>query len=187
MATTEQSLTLEEFLELPEKEPALEYEYGEVTQKVPPQLNHAILQARLAGLLNNFAVPSCLAMAVTELRTTYGGFSRLPDVAVYRWERIPVDAEGWVVDGALTAPPDIAIEIVSPDQRVSAQLRRCVEYVNAGAVIALLVDPDDHSVVIVRPDRPVQTARGDERIDLDDVLPGFELTAQQLFDTLRLR
>jgi len=36
---------------------------------------------------------------------------------------------------------------------------------------------------VVHADRTVRTARGDEPIDLSAVLPGFELTARQLFDT----
>ncbi|MEA2638692.1 MAG: hypothetical protein QOF51_86 [Chloroflexota bacterium] len=186
MATTEQSLTLEEFLALPEEEPALEYANGEMTQKVSPQGKHGVLQFRFADLVNRFAEPKQLAFAIPELRTIFGGFSRVPDVAVYRWNRIPVDDSGEVAN-TFPEPPDIAVEIVSPDQRVSTLLRRCVEFVDNGVVIALLIDPGDHLVITVRADRPVQTARGDERIDLDDVLPGFELTAQQLFDTLRLR
>ena len=36
MAVSQQQITLEEFLALPEQKPALEYFDGEVTQKVPP-------------------------------------------------------------------------------------------------------------------------------------------------------
>jgi Uma2 family endonuclease len=36
------------------------------------------------------------------------------DFAVYRWRRIPVDADGRIVDDFLE-PPDIAIEIASPE------------------------------------------------------------------------
>ncbi|MEA2640142.1 MAG: hypothetical protein QOF51_1536 [Chloroflexota bacterium] len=186
MATIQERLTLEAFLELPEEEPALEYEYGEVTQKVPPQFHHARLQLTLASLMEQASQGDRRTMAFTELRTTFGGFSRVPDVAVYRWERIPRDPSGEIADGQSTEPPDIAVEIVSPDQSATAQLRCCLEYVAAGVAIALLVDPHDRSVVIVRPNDRVRVVRGEERIDLDDVLPGFQLTVQQLFDSLRL-
>ena len=88
MAVTEQRLTLEEFLELPEEKPALEYENGVVTQKVPPQGKHAALQLAICELINRVARPTKIALALPELRATYGGRSRVPDVAVYRWERI---------------------------------------------------------------------------------------------------
>ncbi len=44
MAVTQRRMTLEEFLALPEEKPALEYEDGVVTQKMPPQGKHASLQ-----------------------------------------------------------------------------------------------------------------------------------------------
>src|SRR5437016_496349 len=96
MAIPAQRVTLEEFLELPEEEPALEFEDGVVTQKVPPMGKHAGLQGWIVELFNRFARSGKLAMAFTELRTTYSGFSRVPDVAVYQWERIPRDAAGKV-------------------------------------------------------------------------------------------
>ncbi len=41
-------------------------------------------------------------------------------------------------------------------------------------------------MLVVRPDRAMLSLSGDDPIDLADVLPGFELTVRQLFDTLRL-
>jgi Uma2 family endonuclease len=43
---------LDEFLELPEEEPALEYEAGVVKQKVSPKAPHGRLQFRLARLFD---------------------------------------------------------------------------------------------------------------------------------------
>ena len=63
MATVQQRLTLEEFLELPEQEPALEYESGEVTQKVSPQGRHSVLQGELVQRVNTFGRPRKLALA----------------------------------------------------------------------------------------------------------------------------
>lgn len=56
MAVLKKSLTLEEFLKLPE-EPAPEFEDGKITQKVAPKAHHSILQAELIERLNHFALP----------------------------------------------------------------------------------------------------------------------------------
>ena len=45
---------------------------------------------------------------------------------------------------------------------------------------------EDASIILIRPDGQPRALRGVDRIDLDEVLPGFELTAQELFDSLRL-
>ena len=84
MAITQRRMTLEEFLQLPEEEPALEYWEGEVIQKVAPQGQHGILQLEFGGLLSRFAKPRKLARVFTELRSTYSGASFVPDIAVYR-------------------------------------------------------------------------------------------------------
>jgi Uma2 family endonuclease len=185
MAITQRKLTLEEFLRLPEVKPALEYIDGVVTQKVSPEFKHGMLQGQLYVLISGFAVPRRLAIAVPELRATFAGSSPVPDVAVYRWDRVPRDADGEPVDDVFI-PPDIAIEIRSPGQSLRSQIERCRWYVDRGVPIALLVNRPDRSVRLFRPGQPERMLRGSERIDLDDVLPGFELTPEALFDSLRL-
>lgn len=185
MAITQAPLTLEEFLRLPEDEPALEYADGEVTQKVSPKGRHSRLQDKIPERINGFAEPKRLAAAFPELRATFAGVSRVPDVAVYLWDRIPRTPDGRVAD-EFFAPPDIAIEIVSPDQHVGALIRRCVWFVENGVRIAVLIDADDESVVVFRHGTQPATLHGSAVIHLDDVLPGFRLTVDELFAMLTL-
>jgi Uma2 family endonuclease len=178
-------VTLEEFLTLPEKKPALEYANGKVTQKVSPQGKHGRLQSKFAELLNGFGEPRRLAIAFTETRATFAGRSRVPDVTMYRWERIPRDPNGEVAN-VFRTPPDIAVEILSPEQSVRRQVDRCRWYVANGVQIALVLHPDERSVRLFRADGTEQRLTGADRIDLDAVLPGFELTVEALFGTLRI-
>jgi Uma2 family endonuclease len=186
MATRdERRMTLEEFLELPEEKPYLEFEPdGTVVQKMFSLGRHSALQAGLLELINGFARPPDLAQAFPELRAIYGGAAYVPDVSVYRRVRIPRDVTGQVAD-VFTEPQDIAIEIVSPGQRVNSLIRRSVWYVDNGVHVALVVDPDDESVLDFRGGQATRVARGANVIDLVDVLPGFELTAEQVFSALR--
>jgi Uma2 family endonuclease len=185
MALPQRQLSLEQFLRLPEEEPALEFEAGRITQKVAPKGRHSRLQTRLSELLNRFAEPPKLAVAFAELRTTFGGRSYVPDLAVYRWERIPRTPDGEVAD-VFEAPPDIAVEIVSPGQSATTLVRRCLWYVANGVQIALLVDPDDASVLLFRPGQVPRALHDSDRIDVGDVLPGFDLTVRDLLGSLRL-
>jgi Uma2 family endonuclease len=184
MAVISTPLTLEEFLRLPEDEPALEFADGVVSQKVSPKGRHGVLQFALAEHLNRRARRRKLAWAIPELRATFGGASYVPDIAVYRWQRIPVDASGRIVDD-FWEPPDIAIEIVSPEQSVNALVRRCLWYVSNGVQVALLVDPYDEPVLAFRPDRPAIAWRGTDQIGVGEVVPDFELTVDRLFSSLR--
>lgn len=185
MAISEKRLTLDEFLKLPERKPALEFEEGVVSQKPVPKGKHSRLQYALAEFFNRFSLASKLAVAFPELRATYGGRSYVPDVALYRWDRIPRDEAGRVADDFFESP-DVAVEIVSPRQGVTALVRKCLWYVANGAQVAALVDPGDESVLLFRLGRPTEPLRGPDRIDLGDVLPGFALAVQELFDSLRL-
>jgi Uma2 family endonuclease len=178
--------TLEDFLALPEEKPALEFEEGVVTQKVSPKGPHGWLQWTLCAFVNEITGPPRLAMAFPETRVTFAGASRVPDVVVYRREHVPTTPSGEIADDFLI-PPDIAIEIASPGQSLSSLVRRCSWYVANGVPLALLVLPRDRSVRVFRPNQQPLVLEGDAQIDLDDVLPGFQLAVSKLFDSLKLR
>ena len=187
MAITRQGLTLEDFLRLPEEKPALEYEAdGTVTQKVAPQGKHSRIQGRLSAWLYDRAELRELAMAFPELRTTYSGASHVPDVAVYRWERIPRDTNGEVPD-VVRLPPDVAIEIRSPDQSRSRLMRRCEWYVDHGVELALLIEPQHEMVRVFRPGAAPALLQAGDQIDFGPILPGLQLGVDDLFGWLRMR
>ena len=177
---------MDEFLALPADEPSLELEPdGTVVQKALPRGQHSRLQYALCERLNTFAVPRRLAMAFPELRVIFGGAAYIPDVSVIHWERIPRTHEGDVAD-VFELAPDVAIEIVSPEQSTNALVRRCVWYVDNGVERALLVDPADRSVVRFSNGAPPCTQRLDGVLDLGSVLADFHLTAGEVFAALRL-
>ena len=185
MAIT-QRLTIDEFLALPAEEPALELEPdGTVVQKVSPQGQHSTLQYTLCERINTFAVPRRLGMAFPELRVIFGGAAYVPDISVFRREHIPRTPEGDVAN-VFEVAPDIAIEIVSPEQSTNALVRRCVWYVDNGVERALLVDPADRSVLRFSKSTAPRAQRLDEALDFGSVLAGFHLTVGELFAALRL-
>jgi Uma2 family endonuclease len=186
MALPQRSITLEQFLKLPEEEPALEFVAGTVQQKVSPKGPHGRGQASLARLISNFAEPRRLAAVFTETRVTYAGESRVPDLSVYRWDRVPLGPNQRVVDD-FTSPPDIAVEIISPGQTRREQIERCRWYVEHDVAISLLVDPQRETVTRFRADDEPIVLSGDESIDLDPVLPGFRLSPNELFGALYFR
>ncbi|MGI8827227.1 MAG: Uma2 family endonuclease [Chloroflexota bacterium] len=186
MAAVRERFTLDRFLELEEEKPALEFEDGVVTQKVSPKGKHGSVQAELVEYLNRAARPHKVARAITELRTTFADSSYVPDISVYRWDRIPTDESGHVAN-EFRVPPDIAVEIVSPEQSVNALVRRCLWYIDHGVNVALLIDPKDESVLAFRPGGTPAVCHGKDRIDLSELLPDFGLTVEELFASLRMR
>jgi Uma2 family endonuclease len=185
MAVAPARLTLEEFLQLAEEEPPLEFADGVVTQKVSPQARHSTLQLELIKRLDRVAEINKAARVFPELRVTFAGVSRVPDISVYRRDRLPRDANGLIAEN-FTEPPDVAIEIVSPGQSVNALVRRCTWYVSHGVQVALLVDPADQSVLAFQPNQQPTAWGNSERIDLSEELPAFTLTVEELFAPLYL-
>ncbi len=85
------SLTLEEFLKLPETKPPSEYINGEIIQKSMPKTRHSRLQGKLINGINQATETGKIAYAFPELLCTFAGRSIIPDIAVIRWENIAFD------------------------------------------------------------------------------------------------
>jgi Uma2 family endonuclease len=156
-----------------------------VTQKGEPTAWHSLLQSRLASYVGRYAEPRRLALVFLGLRLSFPTVSYAADVAVYRWERIPWKPSGEVPDD-LPAPPDVAVEVASPEEDRALLGEKCAWYVANGVPLALLVDPDDRSVVAFCPGDPPAVLRGTDVIDFAPILPGLRLAVRTLFGWLRL-
>jgi Uma2 family endonuclease len=174
-----QRMTLDEFLGLPEVKPNLEYDNGVVNQKMAAKPVHGTLQTFLASVLNQIAGPKRLGLAMTETRFVTPGWAPVPDVSFYLRRRLRLQ-DGWIPEDFFE-PPDIAIEVVSPSQSVTELIAKSLRYLALGTSIALIVDPAPRTVLGLRPDQAIQVMREDDRIDLDDVLRGFEVTVREMF------
>ena len=183
MAIAHEHLSLEEFLQLPEEEPSLEYVNGVITQKPVPKVEHSAIQTGLARRVDDFGVPQRVARAFVELRVTFASVSRVPEVSIFEWLRIPMDNRGYLAEAF--EPPDVAIEIGSPDQSLNVLRQKCFWYVAKGVRVAALIDPEGMKISMFRPQSmPVVLGIGD-RIDLDDVLPDMGLSVDEVFGWLR--
>ena len=73
VATVQTKTSLDQFLAMPETEPASEYANGIITQKPMSQGKHSRIQSRLSRETDQFAKDKKIALALTELRCTFGG------------------------------------------------------------------------------------------------------------------
>ncbi|MBE9101703.1 Uma2 family endonuclease [Vacuolonema iberomarrocanum] len=178
------SLTLDEFLVLPETKPASEYIDGEIIQKPMPKNRHSRLQAKLIDAINKVAEAQRIAYAFPELRCTFGGRSIVPDIAVFCWSNITLDEQGEPLDDVVSAP-DWAIAILSPDQssnRVTGNLLHCLTH---GCQLGWLVDPGDRSILVFKPQQQPELFSHEEPLQ---VLDGIELSlsSAQIFGWLQM-
>lgn len=183
--STTQTLTLDEFLKLPETKPASEYLEEEIIQKPMPQGKHSRLQGKLVTTIENLATNPPSALAFPELRCTFGGSSIVPDGVVLRWERIPRDENGEIAN-IFADYPDWIIEILSPDQnslKVTKKILHCLKY---GSCLGWLIAPDDRSVLIYPQGKsPEFLENDDDLLPVPDFLPDLNLTVGELFAWLK--
>jgi Uma2 family endonuclease len=181
-----QTLTLSEFLKLPETKPASEYINGQIIQKPMPQGKHSKLQGKLVTAINEVVEVQRIALAFPELRCTFGGRSIVPDVAVFAWERIPLDQNGDVAN-VFQAAPDWTIEILSPDQsqtKVTGNILHCLKH---GSRLGWLIDPDIRSVLVYPTgQQPELLQKVGDVLPVPDLVEGLQLTVGDLFGWLRL-
>jgi len=179
-------LTLEEFLTLPESKPASEYIDGEIIQKPMPQGKHSKLQGKLVTGINEVVEIQKIALAFPELRCTFGGRSIVPDVAVFAWQRIPVDEYGDVAN-VFPTYPDWTIEILSPDQsqtKVTGNILHCLKH---GTSLGWLIDPEERSLLVYYPNQqPEFIEASQDLLPVPNLVGNLSLTVGQLFGWLKL-
>jgi len=181
-----QRMTVEEFLALPEEKPYLELIEGVVRQKVSPTWDHGLLQFGFGRRIDDFAQQHGLGVVVPENRFAQANWVPVPDLSFYGWDRVPLLPDGTVRQDDWV-PPDLAVEILSPGQSLKRLTQKCAWFVEHGVRVTLLVHPRKRTVLILRAGAEVQTLTGAAQIDLDDVLPGFTMTVDELFSLLILR
>lgn len=166
------TLTLEEFLKLPETKPASEFVDGRIEQKPMPQGKHSRLQLKFCDAVNAVSEDAQIAMALPELRCTFGGRSIVPDAAVFVWERIPFDAAG-EIENVFDQPPDWPVEILSPEQKTTKVIRNILHCLKYGSQLGWLIDPEERVILVFLPTQNPTEFVEDEVLP---VLPGLELT-----------
>ena len=183
-------ITLDRFLRQPETKPASEFIDGYIYQRPMPQGQHSRLQLKLCNRVNVVTEDAQIALALPELRFTFGDRSIVPDVAVFRWERLPINVEG-EIENVFSIYPDWVIEILSPDQapmRVISNILHCLKH---GTEMGWLLFPKERSLLIFQRDRqPIEiniNCNGDEILLMPEFLENqLRLTANQIFDWLKL-
>jgi Uma2 family endonuclease len=179
-----QSLTLEQFLKLPETKPIREYINGEIITKPMPKGKHSRLQLRLCNSINDITEVEKTAYAFPELRCSFGIRSVLPDIAIFNWLNIPFTADGEVPNDFFL-PPDWTIEILSPEQSSNRVIDNILYCLNHGCLLGWLIDPEDRSILIFRSHQQPELLRGDQQLQILDGID-LQLTVNQLFGWLKM-
>ena len=84
-------------------------------------------------------------------------------------------------DGYFPSAPDLAVEILSPDDRLTDVYDKVEEWLNAGTLMVVVVNPRDRTASVHTTDSVV-TLSEDDTLDGGDVVPGWRLPIADIFE-----
>jgi Uma2 family endonuclease len=178
-ATTNQKLTLTEFLKLSTQDVNYEFVDDHAVPKVSPKYFHSALQKTLLILLSIWCkgkgrvVPEWAII----LRRKGKDWCPVPDLTYISYQRLP---KTWQYNEACPVPPELVIEIISPGQTMQEFVDKSQDYFAAGVARVWVIEPEAMSIRVFFSADESQVYTGDMLI-VDDLFAGFELTVNQLF------
>lgn len=151
---------------------------GHPEEKEMPGARHAVVAANLVTELIKYLKSHNFGVACTEANFKIGENERIPDISFVAAERIP--AEG-IPEGAWPIPPDLAIEIISPNDLHVKVDSKIGEYLEAGVRQVWIVSPYHRTITVHRSQTNVQIFTSEMDLACEDLLPGFRCSLNELF------
>ena len=180
---TKTLLTIEQYAALDEPV-GVRYELSEGELIVTPSANyfHNNTRDRLNSRLQAFLDSHPLGEVISEMDMTLGGdVVRRPDVAFIRKGRL----EGIDLERVpLPIAPDLAIEIVSKNDRADDLNLKVSQYLQAGVQAVWLFYPRTQLAYRYVPgklDPEVRSAKAGDRFEEPELLSGFSLPLSEIF------
>ena len=186
MATTHtkpRPITAEELIKLHSEGVRGELIRGVLCETMPPGLDHAECVYRLSGILWDYLKEHRIGRAFSGdpgIWIERGPDTvRAPDLAFYSAERLASDVS---IPGYTEIVPDLAIEVVSPNDTVPEVNDKAKMWVASGVKLVWVVWPRWRTVEVFRPGAQVIELSGDAILEGQDILPGFSNPITDIFD-----
>lgn len=182
--TTQVQTTADELLRLPRGRNRYELIRGELKTMAPAGYEHGTLAALITSLLLTHVRAQNLG-AVTAAETGFKLASnpdtvRAPDTAFISQKRLD---EVGPVQGYWPGAPDLAVEVVSPNDLYTEVSDKVAEWLEAGSGMVVVVNPRRQQVFVHAPDADVKVLEIDDTLDGGEVVPGWQLPIKELFES----
>ncbi len=144
----------------------------------------AYITGRVIGRLQRFVEVHPLGWVLAE-NAGYQCFAdapdkvRRPDASFLRSDRISFAQA--MADGYITITPDLAVEVVSPTDRVYDVDAKVEEYLRAGGPLVWVINPEVRTIEVHRRQGQGIILHETDELDGGDVLPGFRCPVRDLF------
>jgi Uma2 family endonuclease len=172
-------ITIDEFAEMP-LQGIWELIDGEPIELSPAAGRSGWISATIVALLANHVRQTRLGWAFSA-ETGFILFDdrqtvRSPDAAVVLRNRLAELPESFV-----PMAPDLAVEVLSPSDRMADALAKVAMYLQAGTPLVWLVNPATRTIVVFRSETDPVTLGESDTLDGGDVLPGFSVPVAEIF------
>jgi len=143
----------------------------------------AIVCSRICALLSATVNAGKLGAVMTS-EASYRCFAeerdrvRRPDVSFIHRSRMRPE----YLEGHIPVPPDLAVEVVSPNDLFREVRRKVPEYIRAGVRLVWCVDPEVRTVDIYRADSTSAVVSNGDALDGEDVVPGLHCPVAELLE-----
>ena len=182
MATQLHTMTADELLAMPDDGIRRELVAGELREMTPAGWQHGRIAGNIAGELRAYVRAHRLGVMATA-EASYRLFAdpdtvRIPDVSFARQERVDEIGDP---TGCWPGVPDLAFEVISPNDRYSEVRPTVDEYLAAGTPMVVLVDPRNREVVVFHASGARLELAEDDVLEGGDVVPGWRLPVRETF------
>ena len=183
MVTTTRPVTAEELMMMPDDGFRYELVKGEL-RKMPYM---GLLDGQVAA---SIGVSMGIRVKADGLGNAYAagtGFLlesgpdhvRAPDAAFVRRERVESIGEA---PGFFPGAPDLAIEVVSPGDRYTEVDEKVADWLDAGTLAVVVVNPRSRTVNIHRSLTDVVVLAESDTLDVGDIVPGWRMAVKDIFE-----
>jgi Uma2 family endonuclease len=169
---------IEQILKDDDNDYQIELQEGNILIMGPSDIESSEIGAELIRLLGNWVKPRKLG----RIFDSSGGFImpntdlRAPDVSFVSAQRLKRTVRDF---GNLV--PDLVVEIKSKTDRVSKLEDKLKLFLELGAKVGILINPDELTVTVYRPDGKITLLTEDDKLTVTELFPGWEIAISELW------
>ena len=177
-------LTAEELFKISDDGYRYELDKGRLRKMAPAGIKHGVIAIRLGARLQLFVEQQNLGIVCAAETGFYlekePDTVKAADVSFYAWESIPND----IPEGYGDFPPDLAVEVMSPNDTFIGTEKKAFAYLERGSKIVWVIHPKKQTVTIYRKGSK-KTLESTDILDGEDVIPGFFVNVAEIFPSRR--
>lgn len=169
---------LQEKLQEDQRDYQLELQEGNIIVMEPSDIESSEIGAELIRLLGNWVKPRRLG----RIFDSSGGFImpntdlRAPDVSFVSAERLKRTVRDFA-----NLVPDLVVEIKSKTDRVRPIEEKIQLFLQLGAQVGILINPDKLTVRVYRRVGEVELLAGEDKLTIPELFPGWEIAISELW------